>query len=239
MADAKRDNNSVAAMLGVSDLDGETLLPVLIDPTTGRILMSTDGISGYSGTSTTELTIATGDQSFTTQAGLAYLAGARARITSAAHITNYMEGLVASYDSTTGAMVLTVDVVGGSGTLDDWNLNLAGNVGSTPTPRIVTIISNANPTIDTDSYDVVTITAQAVDIASMTTNLSGAPANFQQLLFRIKDDGTARAITWGAKFVPWGVALPTTTVAGKLTTVGFMYNSVTSVWGCLGALTEL
>jgi len=34
----------------------------------------------------------------------------------------------------------------------------------------------------------------------MTTNLSGTPTNFQSLIIRIKDNGTARAITWGASF---------------------------------------
>jgi len=34
----------------------------------------------------------------------------------------------------------------------------------------------------------------------MTTNLSGTPTNFQSLIIRIKDNGTARAITWGDSF---------------------------------------
>jgi hypothetical protein len=80
------------------------------------------------------------------------------------------------------------------------------------TSRITTITSHATPTINTDDCDCVTITAQAEAITSMTTNLSGTPTNFQKLLFRIKDDGTARAITWGASFEAKGVALPTTTV---------------------------
>ena len=101
------------------------------------------------------------------------------------------------------------------------------------TPRVTTITTNANPTVNTDDCDCVTITAQAGDIASMTTNLSGTPTNFQRLIYRIKDDGTARAIAWGAKFVAMGVALPTTTVISKLLTVEFIYDTVTSVWGCV------
>ena len=53
-----------------------------------------------------------------------------------------------------------------------------------------------------------------------------------------KDTGTARAITWGASFEDAGQALPTTTVISKLLTVGFIYNTVTSKWGCVAVADE-
>lgn len=105
-------------------------------------------------------------------------------------------------------------------------------------PRITTIVSHATPTINTDNCDVVTITAQAEAITSMTTNLSGTPVNFQKLTMRIKDDGTARAITWGVSFEAKGVALPTTTVISKALTIGFLYSTVTSKWGCVATAQE-
>jgi len=105
----------------------------------------------------------------------------------------------------------------------------------TVTPRITTITSSATPTINTDNCDAVTITAQAEAITSFTTNLSGTPVNFQKLLIRIKDNGTARAIAWGASFEAKGVALPTTTVISKVLTVGFIYDTVTSKWGCVAS----
>ena len=104
---------------------------------------------------------------------------------------------------------------------------------------ITTITSHATPTINTDICGFVTITAQAEAITSMTTNLSGTPTNFQKLIFRIKDNGTARAITWGAKFVAKGVALPTTTVLSKLLTVGFIYDTVATKWGCVAVAQEV
>ena len=106
------------------------------------------------------------------------------------------------------------------------------------TPRITTITSSATPTINTDNCDAVTITALAAAITSMTTNLSGTPNNFDTLIIRIKDDGTARAITWGTGFEAKGVALPTTTVISKVLTVGFIYDSVTSKWGCVASAQE-
>lgn len=106
------------------------------------------------------------------------------------------------------------------------------------TKRITTITSNAEPTINTDNCDCVTITALAAAITSMTTNLSGTPTNFQTLVIRIKDDGTPRAITWGASFEAKGVDLPTTTVLSKVLTVGFIYDTVTSKWGCVASAQE-
>ncbi len=119
------------------------------------------------------------------------------------------------------------------GTTDTQTLSAKRN-----TPRITTITSSATPTINTDNCDCVTITALAAAINTMTTNLSGAPNNFDKLIFRIKDDGNVRAITWGASFVAKGVALPTTTVVSKLLTVGFIYDTVATTWGCVASSQE-
>lgn len=106
------------------------------------------------------------------------------------------------------------------------------------TPRVSSEASSATPTINTDNVDAHSITALATDITSMTTNLSGTPTNFQKLIIRIKDDGAARAIAWGASFEAKGVALPTTTVLSKVLTVGFIYDTVTSKWGCVASAQE-
>ena len=104
------------------------------------------------------------------------------------------------------------------------------------TARVATFSTDATPDVNSDNYDVVTITAQEAAITDV--NVTGTPTNFQVLKFRIKDDGTARAITWGADFEDAGVALPTTTVISKLLTVGFIYNTVTSKWGCVAVANE-
>lgn len=106
-------------------------------------------------------------------------------------------------------------------------------------PRATTIVSDATPTVNTDNCDYVDITALAAAITSMTTNLSGSPVDMQRLIYRIKDDGTARAITWGASFAARGIALPTTTVASKYLLVGFLYNATTSTWDCVAASQEV
>ena len=74
----------------------------------------------------------------------------------------------------------------------------------------------------------------------MTSNLSGTPTNKQTLIYEIKDNGTARAITWGTSFVAGGVALPTTTVISKILTVGFIYSTANSLnkWRCVASTQE-
>jgi len=95
--------------------------------------------------------------------------------------------------------------------------------------------SSATPTINTDSYDIYSLTAQTVDITSFTTNLTGTPTHGQSLIIEIT--GTAaRVITWGASFEASTVALPTTTVTTAMLTVGFKWNSTTSKWRCLAVV---
>lgn len=106
------------------------------------------------------------------------------------------------------------------------------------TPRTSTEASSATPTINTDSVDMHTITALAVDITSMTTNLSGTPTNGQALKIRILDNGSARAIAWGASFASRGATLPTTTKASKYLYVGLIYNSTASIWDCIAVSEE-
>lgn len=114
----------------------------------------------------------------------------------------------------------------------------AGNTGPTgaytPVPRIGTTASSATPSINTDSVDQYNITALAVDITSFTTNLAGTPVSGQRLAIRIKDNATARAITWGASFISSGTAtLPTTTIISKTHHIGFFYDEVAAKWVCM------
>jgi hypothetical protein len=87
---------------------------------------------GYKATSTTSATIATVAQSFTTQSGLAYSVGARARASSNGTPTSWMEGRVTAYSGTT--LTIGVDLTSGSGTFSDWNINLAGVQGTAGAP---------------------------------------------------------------------------------------------------------
>jgi hypothetical protein len=103
------------------------------------------------------------------------------------------------------------------------------------TARTSTEASSATPTINTDNVDIHTITALAVDITSMTTNLTGTPVAGDSLIIQIT--GTAaRAITWGASFESSTVTLPSTTVTTAMLTVGFLWNTATSKWRCVASV---
>lgn len=99
------------------------------------------------------------------------------------------------------------------------------------TRRLVTTTQSATPTINTDNTDVSNITGLAQAITSFTTNLSGTPVDGDLLEIRITDNGTARAITWGASFAATTIALPTTTVISTMLRVGFEWDG--SVWRCI------
>lgn len=95
----------------------------------------------------------------------------------------------------------------------------------------------ATPTSNTDTADILEFTGLAAAITSMTTNLSGTPINGDMREFIFLDNGTARAITWGASFANGGlVNLPTTTVLSVVLRVMVQYQTIASLnkWVCVG-----
>jgi hypothetical protein len=104
--------------------------------------------------------------------------------------------------------------------------------------------SNANQTSpwawSSASYDQQAITALA---NALTINAdSGSPVDGQKTTFRIKDNGTGRALTWttgsAKSFRAIGVTLPTTTVANKTVYVGCIYNAADSRWDVVSVAQE-
>ena len=92
---------------------------------------------------------------------------------------------------------------------------------------VTAVASTATLTVNSLTTTQANITAQAVTltIASPTGGVDG-----RKLIIRIKDDNTARGITWNAIFRAVGVTLPLTTVAGKILYVGAIYNSTETKW---------
>lgn len=77
-------------------------------------------------TSTTSETIGTGNKTFTVQAGLGHVVGMPVRY--AFDDTNYMDGVIVSYDSGTGVEVVNFTAIVGSGTHASWSVSL-GSTG--------------------------------------------------------------------------------------------------------------
>ena len=105
------------------------------------------------------------------------------------------------------------------------------------TKRVSTVTQAAAPTVNTDNGDIFAITGLAQAITSMTTNLSGTPAAGDLIMFQITDNGTARAIAWGASFAgTTAVPLPTTTVISTMLRVLFQRNAANNAWDCIGSV---
>ena len=109
------------------------------------------------------------------------------------------------------------------------------------TARVSSTASISSPLAwNSDNFDQYAATAQA---GALTINAdAGTPTDGQRIIFRFKDDGTPRALTWTTGvsngFLAVGVTLPTTTTANKVTYVGAIYNSSSSRWDVVAVTTE-
>lgn len=139
----------------------------------------------------------------------------------------------------TNAYSLTIAAPTGGGTknlaINSTGSSELGTVQATRfVKRIVSVAGpGATPTTNTDNCDIAAFTALAAAITSMTTNLSGTPNAGDMIMFQFTDNGTARAITWGASFAATTVALPTTTVISTLLRVLFQRNTANNAWDCI------
>jgi nitrogen fixation protein len=118
------------------------------------------------------------------------------------------------------------------------NKTIATALGYTPasyTPRVQSVTSAATVT-PTNLNDLVKITAQAA--ALVLANPTGTWDEGQPLMIRIKDNGTARAITFDTNYRAIGVTLPTTTVLSKTTYLGLIYNATDDFFDVIGVTTQ-
>jgi hypothetical protein len=97
--------------------------------------------------------------------------------------------------------------------------------------RVVSITSSATitPTANTaDQYEVTALATGATIAAP-----SGTPSDGQKIILRIKDNGTAQALTWtttSGAYRSIGVGLPATTISSGILYVGCIYNSQDTYW---------
>lgn len=126
---------------------------------------------------------------------------------------------------------------GVSGALGN-NANASGGVATTDgtatltnkriNPRVQTVTSSATVTANADTDDLVDITAQAAGLT--LANPTGTPVSGQVILYRWKDNGTARSITWGSNFQALGITLPASTVISKWAYACAIWNPTSGKW---------
>lgn len=106
-------------------------------------------------------------------------------------------------------------------------------------PRLVTSTSYTTDTgtaLSVATCDQFEVTAQAG--ALKFNNPGGTPLGGQKLIVRIKDNGTARALTYDTQFRAMGNALPTTTILSKTLYMGFIYNATDTKWDLVAVAQE-
>ena len=143
--------------------------------------------TGITGTSTTSLTISTGSKSLTINTGRAFVAGMPVRIGQAGANANvnYMDGDVTSYDSDTGAMVVEVTEIGGTGTFATWSVRAN-------TVRLPDQLGNAGKFLTTDG----TNTSWSVASPSLTAIATGTLSDGSTVV--VNNDGTVSVVSGNA-----------------------------------------
>lgn len=96
-------------------------------------------------------------------------------------------------------------------------------------------VASASTVTPTFLNDQVNITALAV--ACQLLNPTGT-ATEKGLVVRIKDNGTARALTYDTQYRAVGVTLPSTTVISKTLYLGMIYNSTDTKWDVVAVAQE-
>jgi hypothetical protein len=105
------------------------------------------------------------------------------------------------------------------------------------TIRRVTNTTSATGIIpDVSTTDQLNITALATDTTFMAPIVT--PNDADDFIIRIKDNGTARALSWNAVYRAVGVTIPTTTVINKTLYVGMRYNISDSKFDILATAQE-
>jgi len=122
------------------------------------------------------------------------------------------------------------------------SVKTAYDLAAAAQPKVRAVAAGATSGTITPNADTTDLFVAEGLTGSVTLGVpTGSLLNGQKLLIRLKDNGTARGISWTATtggYRALGVTLPTTTVLSKITYVGCVYNSADSFWDVVATVTQ-
>lgn len=129
---------------------------------------------------------------------------------------------------------LTAAAISATSLATTGNATIGGDIAITGTSRVVpgsvTTADGSNNITPTKQMFTVSALAAAATILAPTFSVQDMMSG----VLRIKDNGTARALTWNSAWVGIGVSLPSTTTAGKWMYISYIYSSTDTKYHVLG-----
>ncbi|HMG94368.1 MAG TPA: hypothetical protein VK589_30115 [Chryseolinea sp.] len=104
-------------------------------------------------------------------------------------------------------------------------------------PRVLAAASSATLTPDLDAYDSFVLTAQAAGLT--IANPTGTLSDMREFAIRIRDNGTARAISFGTNYRRMEISLPVTTVVSKYLYLQCVVNTVDTKIDVVAVVNEI
>lgn len=118
---------------------------------------------------------------------------------------------------------------------DTLKVHTSNGIKKVSSSKVTSVVSSATVT-PTSNDTFIKITAQSAGLT--LANPIGTFEEGQDFMFRIKDNGTSRAITFDTKYRAIGVTLPTATTISKTTYIGVIYNETDDKFDVLGVSTQ-
>ena len=206
---------------------------ISVSSATGDVTITNAGVLSWSG-GTTGLTPATATTGDVTLGGTLAIASGGTNSTATPTAGGVAYGTGTAY---------AITAAGTTGQILISNAAGAPTWSSAFNATAVSTASVASPLAwDSSAYAQYALTALA-NALTINADANAAPVDGQRMTFRIKDNGTARALTWttgsAKSFRVIGTTLPTTTVVNKIVYVGCIYNAADSRWDVIAVAQEV
>lgn len=166
-------------------------------------------------------------------------------------ISNIVEGTLAKAADVNSRFAILLSLVNGN--IDAANIK-AGSIGTTQLANEAVDNSKVKTgTLTRDKFaDITTTITSAATITpiignyivtALATNATinapaGSPTQGQLMVIRLKDNGTARTLTWNSAYRPVATELLTSTVPGKVMYIGGKWNVEDAKWDILACQVE-